>query len=64
MKILKSKEPDLKADIPENLLAIEQAKKTIGDYLLKTDSCFMTESSTETILNKYKEIMNCRERVK
>lgn len=45
------------------MLAIEEAKRTIGDYKLKTSPIFDLSEKRTTLASKYKEILNCRKKV-
>lgn len=47
-----------------DIFAIEEAKKTIGDYKLKTSSTFnLLSDERDTLFSKYKQLLNCREKV-
>lgn len=43
---------------------IEEAKRTIGDYKLKTSSTInLLSDERDTILSKYNELLKCRKKV-
>lgn len=48
-----------------DIIAIEEAKKTIGDYKLKTSLTFDSLSvGRDTLLSKHKELFNCWKKVR
>ena len=46
-----------------DVLAIEEAKRTIGDYKLKTSSVFLLSEERDTLFSKYKKLLKCRKKV-
>lgn len=47
-----------------DLAAIEEARKTIGDYKLKTSPAFdLLSEERDTLFSKYKQLLNCRKKV-
>lgn len=48
-----------------DIFAIEEAKKTIGDYKLKTSPTFsLLSEERDTLFSKYKQLLNCRKKVR
>ncbi|KYN44488.1 WD repeat-containing protein 52 [Trachymyrmex septentrionalis] len=63
-KIIYNKKPDISVNQTYDVLAIEQAKRTIGDYKLKTSSVFnLLSEERDSIFLKYKELLNCRKKL-
>lgn len=57
--------PDPNKHHPDDLAALEQARKTIGDYKLKTDDDYkVPEEEKHTTLTKYQQLINIREEVR
>lgn len=47
-----------------DIFAIEEARKTIGDYKLKTSSTFnLLSEERDTLFSKYKQLLNCQKKV-
>lgn len=47
-----------------DIFAIEEARKTIGDYKLKTSSTFnLLSEKRETLFSKYKQLLKCQKKV-
>lgn len=43
---------------------IEEARKTVGDYKLKTSSTFnLLSEERDTLFSKYKQLLNCQKKV-
>ncbi|EGI64268.1 WD repeat-containing protein 52 [Acromyrmex echinatior] len=63
-KIIYNEKPDISINQTHDVLAIEEAKRTIGDYKLKTSSVFNLQSEErDTLFSKYKELLNCRKKL-
>lgn len=63
--MMQGSKPDPNIDQPEDISAIEEAKKTIGDYKLKiSTSVDINQENSETTLTKYKQLLDCRKKVK
>ncbi|XP_020280668.1 cilia- and flagella-associated protein 44 [Pseudomyrmex gracilis] len=62
-KAIYSKKPDISVNHAEDMLAIEEAKRTIGDYKLKSSPIFDLSEKRVTLASKYKEILNCRKKL-
>ncbi|XP_026479521.1 cilia- and flagella-associated protein 44-like [Ctenocephalides felis] len=59
---LNAVKPDPNKHHPDDLAALEQARKTIGDYKLKTDDDYkVPEEEKHTTLTKYQQLINIRE---
>lgn len=57
--------PDPNVNHPDDIKAIEEAERTIGDYKLKCDPNFlMSEGEEETSLTKYKQLVDVRQEVR
>lgn len=59
--------PDPEADNEEDVRAVEEARKTIGDYKLKISNDFEYnkdfKKKRDTTLSKYKQLLDCRKKV-
>lgn len=63
-KVIHNKKPDISINHTHDVFAIEEAKRTIGDYKLKTSSAFnLLSEERDTLFSKYKELLNCRKKV-
>ncbi|XP_019696509.1 uncharacterized protein LOC105182290 [Harpegnathos saltator] len=59
-KIIHQEKPDASVNHIHDIAAIEEAKRTIGDYKLKTLSTFDSLSEErDTLLSKHRELFNC-----
>ncbi|KAG8038727.1 hypothetical protein G9C98_000282, partial [Cotesia typhae] len=65
-KIMHASKPDPEADNEEDVRAVEEAKKTIGDYKLKISNDFEYnkdfKKKRDTTLSKYKQLLDCRKK--
>ncbi|XP_011636228.1 uncharacterized protein LOC105426623 [Pogonomyrmex barbatus] len=63
-KVIYNQKPDISVTHAHDMLAIEEAKRTIGDYKLKTSPTFdLLSKDRDTLFSKYKELLNCRKKV-
>ncbi|XP_018302310.1 uncharacterized protein [Mycetomoellerius zeteki] len=63
-KVIYNEKPDTSVNQMYDVLAIEEAKRTIGDYKLKTSSTFnLLSEERDTLFSKYKELLNCRKKL-
>ncbi|KYN22810.1 WD repeat-containing protein 52 [Trachymyrmex cornetzi] len=63
-KVIYNEKPDISVNQTYDVLAIEEAKRTIGDYKLKTSSVFnLLSEERDTLFSKYKELLNCRKKL-
>ncbi|XP_070529333.1 cilia- and flagella-associated protein 44 isoform X2 [Cardiocondyla obscurior] len=63
-KLIYNEKPDISISRAHDMSAIEEAKRTIGDYKLKTSSTFdLLSEKRDTLLSKHKELLNCRKRL-
>jgi len=63
-KVIYNEKPDISVNHINDILAIEEAKRTIGDYKLKTSSTFnWLLKEQDFLFLKYKELLNCRKKV-
>ncbi|XP_029161342.1 cilia- and flagella-associated protein 44 isoform X2 [Nylanderia fulva] len=63
-KIIYQEKPDKSINHMHDISAIEEAKKTIGDYKLKTSSTFsLLSEERDTLFSKYKQLLNCRKKL-
>lgn len=61
---INSIKPDTTVNHPDDVKAIQDAEKTIGDYKLKIDPSYVVnEGNFDTVLTKYKELLTVREEV-
>lgn len=64
-KVIHQEKPDASVNHLRDIVAIEEAKRTIGDYKLKTSLTFDSLSGErDTLLSKYKELFNCWKKVR
>ncbi|XP_023287600.1 uncharacterized protein LOC105700070 isoform X2 [Orussus abietinus] len=60
-KAMYASKPDPHVNHPDDVLAIAEAKRTIGDYKLKLSSNFSAPpEKRESTLTKYKQLLDCR----
>ncbi|XP_034946338.1 cilia- and flagella-associated protein 44 [Chelonus insularis] len=60
-KVMYASKPDLKADHEEDIEAIEEAKRTIGDYKLKiADNVSGDMEAKQTTLLKHQQLLECK----
>lgn len=63
-KVIYNEKPDISVNYTHDVFAIEEAKRTIGDYKLKTSSpSKLLPEEQDTLFSKYKELLNCRKKV-
>ncbi|KYN07248.1 WD repeat-containing protein 52 [Cyphomyrmex costatus] len=63
-KVIYNEKPDISVNHTYDVLTIEEAKKTIGDYKLKTSAVFnLMSEERDTLFSKYKELLNCRKKL-
>lgn len=56
--------PDPNKHHPDDLAALEQARRFIGDYKLKTDDDYkVPPEQRHTTITKYKQLLDIREQV-
>lgn len=64
---MEASKPDTNADNEEDVKAVEEAKKTIGDYKLKISNNYNYDEnfkvSRDTTLSKHKQLLDCRKKV-
>ncbi|KAH0534340.1 hypothetical protein KQX54_003166 [Cotesia glomerata] len=65
-KIMHASKPDTEADNEEDVRAVEEARRTIGDYKLKISNDFEYnkdfKQKRDTTLSKYKQLLDCRKK--
>ncbi|XP_015588735.2 uncharacterized protein LOC107264707 [Cephus cinctus] len=62
-KVMNASKPDPSVNHPDDVLAIEEAKETIGNYKLKISPDFNPpKGKRENTLTKYKQFLNSRKR--
>ncbi|XP_036151277.1 cilia- and flagella-associated protein 44 [Monomorium pharaonis] len=63
-KVIYNDKPDITTTHTHDILVIEEANKTIGDYKLKTSSTFnLLSEERDTISSKYEELLNCQKKL-
>ncbi|XP_011859838.1 PREDICTED: uncharacterized protein LOC105557260 isoform X2 [Vollenhovia emeryi] len=63
-QIIYNEKPDISITHMHDVLAIEEAKRTIGDYKLKTSSSYnLLSEERDTLSSKYKELLNSRKKL-
>lgn len=63
-KYIHQEKPNASVNHIHDIIAIEEAKRTIGDYKLKTSLTFDSLSETrDTLLSKHRELFNCWKKV-
>ncbi|EFN70133.1 WD repeat-containing protein 52 [Camponotus floridanus] len=63
-KIIYNEKPDKSINHMHDIFAIEEARKTIGDYKLKTSSTFnLLSEERDTLFSKYKQLLNCQKKI-
>ncbi|XP_072743964.1 cilia- and flagella-associated protein 44 [Anoplolepis gracilipes] len=63
-KSIYNEKPDKSINHMHDMFVIEEARKTIGDYKLKTSSTFnLLSEERETLFLKYKQLLNCRKKL-
>jgi len=63
-KVIYNEKPDISINHTHDILAIEEAKRTVGDYKLKTFSTFnLLSKEQDSLFLKHKELLNCRKKV-
>ncbi|XP_070154334.1 cilia- and flagella-associated protein 44 isoform X2 [Polyergus mexicanus] len=63
-KIIYNEKPDKSINHMHDIFAIEEARKTIGDYKLKTSSTFNLQSEErDTLFSKYKQLLKCQKKL-
>ncbi|XP_057334477.1 cilia- and flagella-associated protein 44 isoform X2 [Microplitis mediator] len=65
-KLMEASKPDTNADNEEDVKAVEEAKKTIGDYKLKISNNYNYNEnfkvSRDTTISKHKQLLDCRKK--
>ncbi|XP_050459151.1 cilia- and flagella-associated protein 44 isoform X5 [Cataglyphis hispanica] len=63
-KIIYNEKPDKSINHMYDIFAIEEARKTIGDYKLKTSSTFnLLSEERDTLFSKYKQLLKCQKKI-
>ncbi|XP_050459147.1 cilia- and flagella-associated protein 44 isoform X1 [Cataglyphis hispanica] len=63
-KIIYNEKPDKSINHMYDIFAIEEARKTIGDYKLKTSSTFnLLSEERDTLFSKYKQLLKCQKKL-
>ncbi|XP_025994269.1 cilia- and flagella-associated protein 44 isoform X2 [Solenopsis invicta] len=62
-KVIHDEKPDISVSHTHDIFAIDEAKKAIGDYKLKTSSTFNLSEERDTLSSKYEELLNCRKKL-